>query len=279
MWFRAYIPINKPIAEHEICPVGARCLVASACVDSGQGTGSFPHHHRKIEKDSLVWCDEGKDGCILVIRSGFVAVSRCSKEGAERILGILGEGQAIGQVMLFNPSAHPVLIRACTEVEFCQFPKKELERLVREDEKIAEFLIRGLSENCWALEQQIETLLNVSARDQIKQALLSLATQFSGTEKEEVELPFTHDDLSRLVGLNRVTVTRILKELEEEEGVLERGHSSLIVRVDAIKRAGDAHLDESRPGREAGTAIIEPAKENEPALEVLFPACPQTNSC
>jgi len=79
--------------------------------------------------------------------------------------------------------------------------------------------------------------------------------------------------------LNRVTVTRILKELEEEEGVLERGHSSLIVRVDAIKRAGEAHLDESRPGREAGTAIIEPAKENEPALEELFPACPQTNSC
>jgi hypothetical protein len=153
-------------------------------------------------------------------------------------------------------------------VEFCQFPKKELERLVREDGKIAELLIRGLSANCWALEQQIETLVNVSARDQIKHVLLNLAQQFAGDAIGEVELPFTHDDLSRLLGLNRVTVTRILKELEEEEGVLLRGHSSLTVRVDALKNAKGVQPDKSRPDHEAVGATVGQVGEAEPAPEV-----------
>jgi hypothetical protein len=153
-------------------------------------------------------------------------------------------------------------------VEICQFPKKELERLVREDGKIAEYLIRSLSENCWTLEQQIESLLNVSAREQIKQALLSLARQFAGDEEGVVVLPFTHDDLSKLLGLNRVTVTRILKELEEEEGVLLRGHSSLTVRVDALKHARGVQPDKSRLDHEAVGATAGQVGKAEPAPEV-----------
>jgi CRP-like cAMP-binding protein len=240
------------------------------CADSGEGTKSLFHHQRKIQKDSLVWYDNGEEGCLLVIRSGLVAISRCSQEGAERILEILGQGQGIGQMMVFNPSAQPLLVRACTEVEICEFPRKELEKLVQENAKIAESLIRSLSANCWALEQQIETLLIVSARERIKQALLSLAWRFGGGKKGEVELPFTHDDLSRLVGLNRVTVTRILKELEEKEGVLKRGHCRLTVRVDALKWAGDAHLDKSRSGPEAGDSTTEWPVEGEPTLEDCF---------
>ena len=268
MYFRVNFPFHKPLADHEICSVGEQCLVASACKDSGEGKNLFPHNPRKLEKDSLLWCDEGENGCILVIRSGIVAVSRCSQDGTERILAILGEGQAIGQVMLFSPSAQPVLVRACTDVEICQFPKRELERLVREDTKIAEILIRILSANCWALEQQIETLVNVSARDQIKHVLLNLAQQFAGGAAEEVELPFTHDDLSKLLGLNRVTVTRILKELEEEEGVLLRGHSSLTVRVDALKHARGVQPDKSRLDHEAVGATAGQVGKAEPAPEV-----------
>ena len=217
---------ESQIDEYNTCPVKECCLVASICTYPLQGK-KVTSEHQKFGKGSLVWYDESENGRVIIICNGLAAISWYSQEGEERILRILGKGKTIGYATLFNLPNYPGVLRACTDLEICQYPKEDLEGLMGNNLEVTKYLIRCLNENYWDLEQQVRLLSTTSASERVKQALMFLAKQLSGDIKD-VELPLTHNDLSALTGLNRVTVSRILKELEDS-GEVKRGYGSLIV--------------------------------------------------
>lgn len=267
MLFRVHIPQKEPkIDGGETCPVKGCCLVASICAHPGRGKNFFPHH-RKLGKGDLIWRDEEKTDCIIVICAGLAAASWYSREGGERILRILGKGQTIGHTALSTSSKHPAVLRACTELEICEYPREELERLMWDDKEVAKHLIRSLIENYRDLEQQVKLLSITSASKRVRLALLILGEQFGGDAKDEVELPLTHNDLAALMGLNRVTISRALGELEDQ-GVVKRGHGNLTVCVDLLHGTVGAFSDAGKPGLEKEQTATKRPVEIEPALEL-----------
>jgi CRP/FNR family transcriptional regulator len=224
--------------DRTTCPVRDKCLVASICKPGETDALSFPHQSKSVEKRAVFWCAGGEGGLVFVILTSLVEICRFSTEGTETVFGVLGKGQVFGHTSLFNPTAQLLQARACTKVVLCQFPLKELERLIRSDSHIAELVIRSLAEFQGSLEQQIEIHDNPNARIRLKRTLLQLAELLCEYNSIEVELALTHDELADLVGFNRVTVTRALQELEEE-GLVKKGHRS--VRVLTRSSQGAIH--------------------------------------
>ncbi len=73
-----------------------------------------------------------------------------------------------------------------------------------------------------------------SAYQRIKQ-ILAMFVQSLGEEKKLVELDLTHKELAFLVMSNKVTVTRILQQLEEE-GFIKTGIRKIWVNAELISQ-------------------------------------------
>jgi CRP/FNR family cyclic AMP-dependent transcriptional regulator len=228
MYARPISSYRKPVEGTSHCPVGDRCVIASACTPAEDQKQSVVCQRLHLERGALIWCYEGESTkCVFTIRSGVAALLNYSVDGTESILGFLYEGQAFGLTHLFSKEIRPLIARAFTKVELCKLPICELERLVKTDPEVAKRVIRSLSDGYWGVVQQIKLRDILRARDRVRISLQQLAEKLD-RGRGEVELPLTHEEIARLVGVNRVTITRVLHELEEE-GLVELGHRSLRV--------------------------------------------------
>lgn len=155
-----------------------------------------------------------------LIKSG-VARSLCYLEdGSVITLGIWGAGDVVGQPL---SKAQPFIVEAISQVE--------AEPIVATDwQPPADVLL-----SYW---QQTEALMLIRANrraDAILLGILSWLARRFGQQIERgclIDLRLTHQDLAELSGLTRVTVTRLLGQLEDQ-GLIYRQSRQLILAQEA----------------------------------------------
>jgi CRP-like cAMP-binding protein len=142
------------------------------------------------------------------IQTGVVRTTTRLEEGTTVVLGIWGAGGVVGRPLTH---AEPYQIECVTQVEAIALP-------------IAE--VSNFSEILLAQIDQSEKLTQIRSYKRIELVLTKflgwLAEQF-GKEVEQgrlLDLRMTHFDLAEAIGTTRVTITRILNQLEQQ-GIIE----------------------------------------------------------
>jgi CRP-like cAMP-binding protein len=142
------------------------------------------------------------------IQAGVVRTTTKLEEGSTVVLGIWGAGGVVGRPLTH---AKPYQIECITRVEAIALPLTE---------------VSDFSEILLAQIYQAETLTQIRSYKRIDLVLTKflgwLAEQF-GKEVEQgrlLDLRMTHFDLAEAIGTTRVTITRILSQLEQQ-GIIE----------------------------------------------------------
>jgi CRP-like cAMP-binding protein len=143
------------------------------------------------------------------IEEGAVRAISWREDGTVFALGLWGPGDVVGGPLC---QVSPLEIECLTLVRAVQVPRshwtRTVEDLVRHIQRSGEFLqiVQGGDVTC-----------------SLQQMLAWLAQRFGQPHPGGllIDLPLTHRDLAELVGSTRVTVTRLLKELEQQ-GVIYR---------------------------------------------------------
>lgn len=150
------------------------------------------------------------------IERGVARSLTCNSEGDAIALGYWGEGDVVGQPL----SLLPLNIECLTEVEATEIPAHHWDRVL--DRIIL----------CC---QQNEELLNIvrvqPALSQLWQFLWYLSRKF-GREVERgraIDFWLTHQQISETLGTTRVTVTRLLKQLEREGKIARDRHRFIVI--------------------------------------------------
>lgn len=152
------------------------------------------------------------------IEKGAVRAFTLSDEGTIISLGFWGAGDVVGQYL---SRIQPYQVECLTDVEIYSL----------------------LPSECWDLNQvmlshihQMQELLRIRSgqiQQRLRQFLEWLVCKF-GRETDQgqlIELRLTHQDLADVVGTTRVTITRLLRQLEQE-GEIEwtKQHCILLYR-------------------------------------------------
>ncbi|BAU66865.1 CRP/FNR family transcriptional regulator [Stanieria sp. NIES-3757] len=146
-----------------------------------------------------------KSESLLLIRKGIVKTTAWNPEGKIITLGYWGTGDVIGQTL---SQASSDQMKCLTFVEAIYTPLKNWNVLLQ---PICNYI------------QQTEELLCIlrieKMSDRLYYALCWLANKFGCQIEEEtlIELPLTHQELADLIGSSRVTVTRLINQLEQEK--------------------------------------------------------------
>ena len=142
------------------------------------------------------------------IQAGVVRTTTSLDDGTTVVLGIWGAGGFVGRALT---QAAPYQIECITQVEAIALPIADVPNL-------SEILLSHI--------HQAETLAQIRSYKRIDLVLTKflgwLAEQF-GKEAAQgrlLDLRMTHFDLAEAIGTTRVTITRILNQLEQQ-GVIE----------------------------------------------------------
>jgi len=158
---------------------------------------------------------------VYFLQKGAVKLSRVYEQGEEITVALLRENSVFGVLSLITGQRvdrfyHAV---AFTPVELLSVPIEHVEKALKENPELSMWMLKGLSTRILQTEMMIETLAHRDMGSRLVSFLLILCRDFGipGTEGITIDLKLSHQAIAEAIGSTRVTVTRLLGDLRQDE--------------------------------------------------------------
>jgi CRP-like cAMP-binding protein len=157
-----------------------------------------------------------RSDCIWKIEQGVVRSLTWDEQGKPITLGFWGKGDVVGQAL---SRLEPYQVVCLTPVQASQLPLESY------------FLPQALLIHAWKSEELLSILHQHSIYERLLHFLKWLSRYFGQTIAQGtlLNLRLTHQDIAETIGTTRVTVTRLINQLEQE-GRIQRSHRHLILK-------------------------------------------------
>lgn len=154
-----------------------------------------------------------------LIKTGVVRTLTVLEDGTAVTLGLWGEGDVVGRVL---SQANPYQIECLTPVEATLIPEQKWS-------EVTQAMLLHIQRS----EQFTEILHYKQAESKLLQLFGWLAKRFGYQVQvgKRIDLRLTHQDIADLIGLTRVTVTRLMKVFERQ-GIIQRQERQFVVMQD-----------------------------------------------
>ncbi|WP_413173019.1 Crp/Fnr family transcriptional regulator [Anabaena azotica] len=163
-----------------------------------------------------------KKNALWQIEQGFVLTYTYLEDGTTVALGLWGPGDVVGEPL---SKMKPYQMECLTTVEATILPMDNWH-------EVTETLLHHI--------QQAEELMLIRSHKKVETMLIQLLAWLSkkfGSQVEQgrlIDMRLTHEDLAALISSTRVTITRLLGQLEQE-GLIDRlSLNRIVVRQEDI---------------------------------------------
>jgi len=174
---------------------------------------------RRFGRGEMLYCQDDPAGCFFFLSAGRARTFVLSPEGREKTLLIAGAGDLVGDVPFYLGCPHLESAEAFgAEVEAYQIDSSGLGELLDRHPSLARALLANLAARARLLAQELVSQSFEGVRGQLQLALLQLAGKYGRVTSAGVaiDMRLTHEELAKLVGANRATVSACLSQLQRE---------------------------------------------------------------
>jgi CRP/FNR family transcriptional regulator, global nitrogen regulator len=158
---------------------------------------------------------------VYFLTKGAVKLSRVYEAGEEITVALLRENSVFGVLSLITGQRADRFYHAVafTSVELISVPIEQVEKAMAQNPELAMLLLRGLSSRILQTEMMIETLAHRDMGSRLVSFLLILCRDFGvpGLDGVTIDLKLSHQAIAEAIGSTRVTVTRLLGDLRDQE--------------------------------------------------------------
>jgi len=148
---------------------------------------------------------------------GRVKIFRTSPSGKEQILHVFGPGEAFGEVPVFEGGTFPAHGQAIEKCEALFFPRREFEKMIKEDPDLAMKMMAMLAQRLRILVNKIDDLSLKEAPSRVASYLLLLR---SSQESDTFKLDLPKGQIAFYLGTIQETLSRIFKKFNDQ-GIIE----------------------------------------------------------
>jgi CRP/FNR family transcriptional regulator, cyclic AMP receptor protein len=168
---------------------------------------------------------------VFLIRGGTVRLGRLLDSGGELTLDLAGPGEIVGEEAMFGVAHRVGLAQALSNVTAVPLPVPMLARSLERDAALALAFTRIVWERGRRLESRAVEGTFTDCRRRLCRVLLDIADRFGIDEPEgrRIGVRLTHEDLARLIGAARETVTPLLVQLRRE-GTIDYDRTRIVIR-------------------------------------------------
>ncbi len=161
------------------------------------------------------------------IKEGRVRAYYITGSGKELTLEIIEKGRIIGESSFLSQCTCPVSVAAVNQVELLVCDLNRLYSCMEESPELMKILLQLLSHTCNHLVEQLRRITLYDRYQKIASFLLGETENPDldrGVTKDSI--PYTQEDLAMILGLNRVTVNRVLNEWKKD-GILTASYGKI----------------------------------------------------
>ena len=200
----------------------ADCLQLSAYfsgLDSEELDSIREHMFKKSVARGEVITFEGEPAtAIYIVISGVVKVFKTSTDGKEQIIYLARPGDSFNDVPVFGGGLNLASAEAIMQVNLCGIKKDELKAILQGNPKLAENVLKVLSQRVEQMVSLVEDLSFRRVTGRVAKILLENAEDTNGQRHR-----LTQQEMAAMAGTAREMIGRSLKLLEDEGKVrLER---------------------------------------------------------
>ena len=192
---------------------------------------------RAYRKNQVIFVEEETGEYMYVVIAGKVKASKTSATGKETILAIHQPGDFFGEMSLLDGKTSPATVSAIEDCKIAIISRADFQRLLMCNERVVSQIIQVLCSRLRSVWNQVQSLSYSNADSRIRAGVLQLARRHGINDARGIliNLKITHDDLAKMVGTSRETVTRTLTDLQKQ-GIIKMADRRIIV-CDAKKLA------------------------------------------
>lgn len=178
------------------------------------------HHFIEAKKGEYIYFDSQHLNKLYFVKDGHIKIGYVDEEGNEIIKEIVSEGEIFGQFALEKNNLNGEFARAYKgNVSLCAFSIEDFEKILKKKPELAIKYSKQVGEKLRRAEFRLLNMLNKDVRSRLLAFFyhLGIMNGYDGTTAPfSINNFLTHDDIAKLIGSTRQTVTTIINELEAE---------------------------------------------------------------
>lgn len=176
---------------------------------------------RQFKKGEIIYHqgDLAQNFCYL--KKGKVKVFMTSVDGMEKTLNTASSGEIFGEGAFFDKKPRVSSAIALSEAQVIMIDEPMLTELFSQNPKLAFTLLEILANRIRLLSFQLDSMTFLQADARIARILLE-------NESDSV-ISLTHEEIADVVGVSRVTVSKILGKLTKK-GILSTEYRKIIIK-------------------------------------------------
>ena len=168
-----------------------------------------------------------------VVLEGAVKIALPGEFGQEALVALLRGGEFFGELALFDHGPRSATATALEDTRCALLAGDEFLSFVEAHPAATRVVFEALAKTIRRLSDRVEDLIFLDVPSRVAKYLLDLA-QADGEAK--LELTLTQDELAAFIGASRVSVNRVLGDLERREIIGIRRRHIVIVDPDRLAK-------------------------------------------
>ena len=178
------------------------------------------HHFIVAKKGDYIYFDSHHLNKLYFVKDGYIKIGYIDENGNEIIKEIIKEGEIFGQFALERNNMNGEFARAYKgNVSLCAFNIEDFEKLLTKKPSLAIKYTKQMGEKLRRAGFRLVNMLNKDVRSRLLAFFYNLA-MMDGCNASAVSYSMenflTHDDIAKLIGSARQTVTTFINQLEDE---------------------------------------------------------------
>jgi CRP/FNR family transcriptional regulator, cyclic AMP receptor protein len=178
------------------------------------------HNFLETPKGDYIYFDSHCLDKLFFLKGGYIKIGYIDDNGNEIIKEIINEGEVFGQFTLEKNNLNGEFALAHkSDVSLCAFKIDDFERLLKKKPELAIEYSKKVGKKLRKTEFRLVNMLNKDVRSRLLGFFYHVTLQdgYDGTSvSHSIDNFLTHDDIARLIGSARQTVTTSINQLEEE---------------------------------------------------------------
>lgn len=181
---------------------------------------NITHQFIEAKKGDYIYFDSHHLNKLYFVKDGYIKIGFIDEEGNEVIKEIITEGEIFGQFSLEKNNLNGEFARAYKgNVSLCSFTIEDFERLLKSKPELAVKYSKLVGKKLRRAEFRLMNMLNKDVRSRLMAFFYHLAIKngYGGTDDSfSMDNFLTHEDIAKLIGSTRQTVTTFINQLEGE---------------------------------------------------------------
>lgn len=201
------------------------------------------HNFLEAEKGEYIYFPNQNRNKLYFTKAGFIKLGHIDEQGNEIIKEIIQKGEVFGQLTLEkNNDLGEFAIAYKSHVSLCAFTMDDFLRLLKRKPEMAIAFSFHLGHKLRKVENRLLNILNKDVKSRLAQLLLQLAADnsFRIENKPAIDKFLTHEDISKLIGSSRQTVTTTLNQFEKQGLITITKKNILLNNLDNLKKVASA---------------------------------------